>query len=117
MKAAGPWHLSGSVGLSSEMGSRGALTGGIGLRRLYPMTLGELNQREIQVNDKGPLLKNLDPVRFSVEELSAQMNLGGLPVPAFIRDEAVRAHYWDNWLDTTLVRDAQRSYGVGFDPE
>jgi hypothetical protein len=38
-------------------------------------------------------------------------------VPAFLRDSKVRLKYWDNWIETTQLRDTQKAYGKGFDPE
>jgi predicted AAA+ superfamily ATPase len=122
-KIPGRWFLSGSVAFSGRIGIRESLTGRIGLLHLFPMSLAEIKQREFAGSQEGPFLQYDRPSsrgskpRFSVEELTSQMNLGGLPVPAFLRDHRVRSHYWDNWLDTTLSRDAQKSYGTGFDPE
>lgn len=115
-KIPGQWYLSGSVAFSSKIGIRESLTGRIGLLHLYPMSLAEINQAQAR-SGQGPILPGIEKPRFSVEDLSAQFNLGGLPVPCFVRDEIVRTQYWDNWLDTTLARDAQKAYGKGFDPE
>ena len=56
-------------------------------------------------------------MRIRFEELAEQMNLGGLPVPAFIRDPKLRTEFWNNWVDTTLVRDVGRVFGKGYDPD
>ncbi len=116
-KIPGRWFLSGSVAFSNKVGIRESLTGRIGMVHLYPLCLAELKPTTFRVNQTGPILKGDCNLRFSVEDLSLQMNLGGLPVPAFLRDDQVRESYWDQWLETTLARDAQKAYGRGFDPE
>ncbi len=55
--------------------------------------------------------------RFRCEDFAEQMEGGGLPVPAFVRDRQTRSAYWNNWIDTTLARDAAKAYGKGFDAE
>lgn len=116
-KIPGRWFLSGSVAFSNKVGIRESLTGRIGLLHLYPMCLAELAGQEFLGHSRKEVISQIRSARFTVEALSSQINLGGLPVPAFLRDDQVRQQYWDNWLDTTLNRDAQRAYGKGFDPE
>lgn len=111
------WFLSSSVAFSNKIGIRESLTGRIGLLHLYPMSLAELSGQEFLAQARKEVISQIKSARFTVEELSSQINLGGLPVPAFLRDDHVRCQYWDNWLDTTLNRDAQKAYGKGFDPE
>lgn len=117
----GQWFLSGSVAFSSKIGIRESLTGRIGLLHLYPMSLAEIHQRDLIELDSKPIPlvdgKINNSLRFRIEDASAQMQLGGLPVPAFIRNDTVREQYWKNWLETTIVRDAQKAYGKNFDPD
>jgi len=116
-KVPGEWFLSGSVAFSEKIGIRESLTGRIGLLHLYPMSFAEVNSLPpLVLRDEKAFLKARDPrVRF--EDLGGQMARGGLPVPAFIRDTKVLNEYWNNWLDTTLVRDAAKAFGKGFDPD
>ncbi|MCM2324486.1 MAG: AAA family ATPase [Oligoflexia bacterium] len=116
-KIPGQWYLSGSVAFSQKIGIRESLTGRIGLLHLFPMTIAEVNQlsppryRDERDQFHGRAL------RVRSEEVAAQMKAGGLPVPAFVRDPKVRTEYWNNWLDTTIARDAAKAYGRGFDME
>lgn len=112
----GRWFLSGSVAFSGKIGIRESLTGRIGLLHLFPMCLAELYKKGI-INFDSPQIIHKNKSRFDIETFSNQMHLGGLPIPAFIRDEKVRSQYWQNWLETTIVRDAQKSYGKNFDPD
>lgn len=124
-KLPGRWYLTGSVAFSNKVGIRESLTGRIGLLHLYPMSLAEVQKKDFLGNATDPKLYGpyswysgkQSSCRFSFEDIAAQMNLGGLPVPAFIRDEQMRTHYWNNWLDTTLNRDAQKAFGKGYDPD
>ncbi len=116
-KIPGQWFLTGSVAFSQKIGVRESLTGRIGLLHLYPMCFGEIHQQSQKtIKNESHFLSPSTP-RFKFEDLSVQMRSGGLPVPAFIRDENMCKEYWNNWLDTTIVRDAARAYGKGFDPD
>jgi predicted AAA+ superfamily ATPase len=115
-KIPGQWYLSGSVEFSSKMGIRESLTGRIGMLHLYPMTYAEIKglPPPSPPHEDQPLSAHRI-VRIKTEDMAPQMQRGGLPVPAFIRDPKMRAEYWNNWLDTTLARDAAKAFGKGFD--
>ncbi|MGK5082542.1 AAA family ATPase [Bdellovibrionota bacterium FG-1] len=116
-KVPGRWYLSGSVAFSQKLGIRESLTGRIGLLHLYPLCLAETNQQPLKILKKENDFLHPSSPRFRAEDVAEQMSLGGLPVPAFVRDPKMRTEYWNNWLDTTIARDASRAYGKGFDPD
>jgi predicted AAA+ superfamily ATPase len=119
-KRPGQWYLSGSVAFSGKIGIRESLTGRIGLTHLYPMGLSELHSKEILGWSPKIYLENelhKDKCRFRSDEIASQMELGGLPVPAFIRKPELREQYWQSWFETTIVRDAAKAFGRGFDAE
>jgi len=111
----GRYFLTGSSSFSAKIGIRESLTGRIGLVRLYPMTLAELHQKPVRSLDfSNPV--GLTP-RFSIDEVIRSTQAGGMPVPAFFRDQEQRDSYWTSWLDTSLMRDLARYYGRGYDPD
>lgn len=118
-KRSGQWYLSGSVAFSGKIGIRESLTGRIGLTHLFPMTLSELNSLEIL--KWSPHLNKIHKInnrcRFKSEDLAMQMELGGLPVPAYIRNSSLRNQYWQSWVETTIMRDASKAFGKGFDAD
>ena len=116
-KIPGQWLLSGSVAFSSKLGIRESLTGRIGLTHLYPMTLSELHSQPFNKKKTFNITTDFVQKRFRSEDLAQQMFRGGLPVPAFFRDERTRSEYWSNWSDTSIARDAAKAYGRGFDIE
>ncbi len=115
-KRPGQWYLSGSVSFSNKIGIRESLTGRIGIMHLYPMTLSELRSYDLKIIEKRDFIL-WNSIRFKTEDIAQQMQLGGLPVPAFIRDEEMRIQYWKSWVDTTLLRDTQKAYGRNFNPD
>jgi len=112
----GKWYLSGSVAFSEKIGIRESLTGRIGLLHLYPMTLAEIEGKEMLRLGKTPFVQGAK-CRFHSRDISKQMTLGGLPIPAFLRDESVSEQYWRSWVETSIFRDAGKAFGRGFDPE
>lgn len=109
----GSYFLTGSSTFSSRLGIRESLTGRIGLLRLHPFTLSEIHQKGFEA--KRASFDHKTPPHFSSEEILRALPLGGLPVPVFTRDAEQRDLYFKNWLETTLVRDAARVYGRGYD--
>lgn len=112
-KIPGSYFLTGSSTFSSKLGIRESLTGRIGLLRLHPFTLSEIHQKGFEAERAS--FSHKTPPRFSSEEVIRALSSGGLPVPIFTRDTAQRDLYFKNWLETTLVRDAARIYGRGYD--
>lgn len=110
----GSYFLTGSTEFSERMGIRESLTGRIGLMQLYPMNFAEA------VGDPSPTWRSLlhgSQTRYPPEKLAAHALKGGLPVPAFLRDETQVKGYWRGWTETTVLRDLRRVYGKGYEPE
>lgn len=115
-KRPGEFILTGSSGFSSKLGIRESLTGRIGLCYLLPMTLAEMHQKPFALRPLTESIGKSGP-RFSVEELAGGLERGGMPVPAFMRNEEQRNLYWNSWLDTTIHRDLSRFFKRGYDPD
>lgn len=111
----GNFFLTGSSQFSSQLGIRESLTGRIGISYLYPMTLAEAHQVEFQQNRSQPFHRLGS--RFMIADALQQFCRGGLPVPLFTRKDTLVDNYFQNWLETTLFRDAQRAYGQGYNPD
>jgi len=111
-KRPGQYYLTGSSQFSARIGIRESLTGRIGLLHFYPLTRGELDQFPFE--PPHPLMKRKP--RTSVEAWGKGLALGGMPVPAFMRDEASRRLYWQSWHETTVYRDVARFFKNGYDP-
>ncbi|MGK5088202.1 AAA family ATPase [Bdellovibrionota bacterium FG-2] len=109
----GQYYLTGSVRFTSLEAVRESLTGRIGLLQLHPFTLAEAHKKELV--EIHPLPKTSP--RFSVEEFSQNMALGGLPVPLFTRDVKQRWNYFDQWVQTLLLRDLRHLIRGRYDPE
>jgi uncharacterized protein len=104
----GRFILTGSTEFSRKTGIRESLTGRIGLRRLYPLTVSETYQRKaafpwVRLENKGGEAKNTE-VTFWTER-------GGMPGICFIREESERDALWQTWVDTTCYRDIQQIRG------
>lgn len=115
----GSYFLTGSAAFSAKIGVRESLTGRIGLIELLPMTMAELNNQSFQGIKKleQPLGQtNLVP-RFEPSQLSKTALTGGMPIPAFLRDNDQNTLYWRSWLDTTIHRDLARFFTRGFEPD
>ena len=114
----GTCFITGSSTFSSKIGIRESLTGRIGLVELFPLTMAELHANSFKpiIKLAEPLAKS-DDVRFKVAELGQAATIGGMPVPAFLRDQEQRHLYWQSWLETTILRDLARFHSRGFDPD
>ncbi|MBI2982237.1 MAG: ATP-binding protein, partial [Deltaproteobacteria bacterium] len=111
----GRYYLTGSSSFSAQKNIQESLTGRIGICQLSPMTLAEADEKPF-------LIERIKPVhahkpRFGIERLTLQSTRGGLPIPLFSRDAALRDQYWRSWISTTLGRDLARVYGRGYDPD
>ncbi len=109
----GQFYLTGSVRFTSLEAVRESLTGRIGLLHLHPFTLAEAHKKELIDIQTVPK----HSPRFSIEEFSQNMALGGLPVPLFTRDIKQRWNYFDQWVQTLLLRDLRRLIPGRYDPE
>ncbi len=99
----GLFTLSGSVEFSSKSGVRESLAGRMGITRLYPMTLREINTQAFQ-----------DPwVQWNFEKLSALapksietwLDRGGMPIFCGLSDIDERMTLVNSWLEAICYRD------------
>lgn len=114
-KRPGSYFLTGSSQWSSKIGVRESLTGRIGIFYLYPFTLSEAHRVAFEPK-RARATHSLLP-RFSTDQLTQHASQGALPVPLFTRDEAQRKSYYELWLETSILRDAARVYGKGYDSD
>ena len=114
----GRFFLTGSARFSAKLGIRESLAGRIGLLQLHPLTLAEAQEKPFAKNQLAPFHNDISQrPRFSLDEFSAGMRLGGLPVPMFTRAPQQRRMYWRSWLDSILYRDIRRFVGRNYNPE
>ena len=114
-KIPGQYYLTGSSTFSAKIGIRESLTGRIGILKLSPFTLAETHQASFE--KKRCALFHVEKPRFKMEDVFKNISSGGLPVPLFARDDEQRKLYFQNWLDTTIIRDVARVYGKGYNPD
>lgn len=111
----GRYYLTGSSSFSAQTNIQESLTGRIGICQLSPMTLAEADEKPFSTERIKPV--HAMKARFGIERLTLQATRGGLPVPLFSRDDAMREQYWQGWISTTLGRDLARVYGRGYDSD
>lgn len=111
----GQYYLTGSTEFCSKVGIRESLTGRIAILQLYPLTLAEAHRRPLDAKRAAPL--HSQAPRFNSENAAEALLKGGLPVPLFMRDAQARLLYFDQWLETALLRDLPRVYGRSYDPD
>jgi predicted AAA+ superfamily ATPase len=99
----GAFTLSGSVEFSSKAGIRESLAGRIGITRLYPMTMRELNNQNfyapwitLNFSSKNSLKPN------SVERW---LERGGMPIFCCFSDLSERMGVINSWLEAICYRD------------
>jgi hypothetical protein len=115
----GSYFLTGSSAFSSRAGIRESLTGRMGLVELFPMSMAELHDEVFNPikHLSSPLHAHALTPRFDSSQLARSAITGGLPVPAFMRDQSQRDLYWRSWLETTIYRDLARLFKRGFDAD
>lgn len=112
----GQYYLTGSTEFTAKVGIRESLTGRIASLQLYPMTLAESHQLKFEPKRVAQPIHSIK-MRFSSEHAADVLIKGGLPVPLFMRDSSLRALYFDQWIETALLRDLPRVYGRSYDPD
>ncbi len=93
----GSFLLLGSTEFSLLQNVRESLTGRMGKTRLYPMTFWEMHglPRKKTESTRAQCLNYLDS--------------GGMPGIAFVREQQVRADFFQDWIDLTCQRDIHPS--------
>src|SRR3990167_2648447 len=115
----GSYFITGSSAFSSKIGIRESLTGRIGLVELFPMTMAEMHDKPFRSIKTLAIPLKPDQLRprFNSASLGQAAIIGGMPVPAFLRDQDQLNLYWRSWLETSILRDLSRFFSRGFDPD
>ena len=118
-KTPGRFLLSGSTEFSKKTGIQDALTGRIGLLRLFPLNLSEISQFESQnplttYSKKNP---KSAPKESSLLLVQQWLERGGMPGIFAIRDESNRDALFSSWIETTCTRDLALFKITKFDPD
>ena len=108
----GAFTLSGSVDFSLHGGIGEALTGRIGLSRLYPFTLDELHGRKFRFKWDKPLAK----AQWSApREAELWLERGGMPIFCGLADADERGAAIEEWLHSICHRDLLQLKGARYD--
>ena len=114
----GRFFLTGSTRFSAKLGIRESLAGRIGLLHLHPLTLAEAHEKPFAPERLTPFHgASSKAARFDIDQFSAAMRVGGLPVPMFARALEQRRMYWRSWLDSILYRDIRMLVGKNYNPD
>lgn len=111
----GAFTLSGSVEFSSKSGIRESLAGRLGISRLYPLTMREINDQQfaspwVNVN----FTNNTDLKSKSVEKW---LERGGMPIFCCLDDLDERIGSIQSWLEAICYRDLMQLKGAKYDSE
>lgn len=111
----GAFTLSGSVEFSTKSGVRESLAGRMGITRLYPMTLREINNQEfvspwVKFNFSGN-----DPVKPGTIE--TWFVRGGMPIFCSLSDFDERAMLVNSWLEAICYRDLKQLQNANYQSE
>ena len=111
----GCFTLSGSVEFSEKSGVKESLAGRMGITRLFPMTLKELNEATFTapwVNFD--FNKNLKSDAKSVE---TWLSRGGMPIFCCFSNDDERIAVINSWLEALCYRDLQQLKGGRYDSD
>lgn len=121
----GQFLLTGSIRFTLKKEIREALTGRILLFELLPFTLAESEHKEpspflqicfdflqrwaAKTNPLESVLKKLENSHnarnFNLKHVARYTTLGGMPIPCFSRDPAVRKLWYESFFETLITRD------------
>jgi predicted AAA+ superfamily ATPase len=107
--------LSGSVEFSSRSGVRESLAGRMGLHRLYPMTLRELNNESF--NSPWVDFKFSKQSLLPAKLIETWLERGGMPIFCSISDSEERSILINSWLEAICYRDLQQFKDGIYDSE
>lgn len=107
--------LSGSVEFSSKSGVRESLAGRMGISKLYPMTLRELNNEAFISPWVNLDFINVEP--SSAKSVETWLERGGMPLFCAISDSDERDTLVNSWLEAICYRDLQQLKDAHYDSE
>ncbi len=111
----GAFTLSGSVEFSSKSGIRESLAGRMGITKLYPMTMRELNNDNFAAPwvtfnfDMGAPLKP--------KSVETRLERGGMPIFCSISDLDERIGIIHSWMEAICYRDLKQLKDADYDSE
>lgn len=113
----GAFTLSGSVEFSVKSGVRESLAGRMGITRLYPMTLRELDNNPFE-SPWVKLNQNFDPkVPLKPKIVETWLERGGMPIFCSLSDIDERMGIIHSWLDAICHRDLKQLKDAEYDSE
>lgn len=111
----GAFTLSGSVEFSSKSGIRESLAGRMGITRLYPMTMRELNNQAFASPWVTFDYTNKTPLKS--KSVETWLNRGGMPIFCSLSDLDERIGIINSWLEAICYRDLKQLKGAEYDSE
>ena len=111
----GAYTLSGSVEFSEKSGVRESLAGRMGIIRLYPMTLREIEEKDFA----SPWVdfKFTQNDRISPSTVEKWIERGGMPIFSCFSDQDERRISIQSWLEAICYRDLQQLKGANYDSD
>ncbi len=111
----GAFTLSGSVEFSAKSGVRESLAGRMGVTRLYPMTMRELNKQALNTPWVSFDFNNQAPLKS--KSIETWLNRGGMPIFCNLSDFDERAGVVESWLEAICYRDIKQLEDGDYDSE
>lgn len=111
----GAFTLSGSVEFSSKSGVRESLAGRMGITKLYPMTLRELNNKDFMapwVTFNFNTQHRLDP-----KSVETWIERGGMPIFCRLSDLDERIGLINSWIEAICYKDIKQLKDADYDSE
>lgn len=102
----GAFTLSGSTEFSSKSGVRESLAGRMGITRLYPMTMRELNKQEFIA--PWVTFEFSSKVSLKTKSVETWLERGGMPVFCSFDDLDERVSVINSWLEAICYRDLKQ---------
>lgn len=111
----GSFTLSGSVEFSSKSGVRESLAGRMGITKLYPMTISELNNK----NFKAPWVtfdfSNSDTL--NPKSVETWIERGGMPIFCRLTDLDERIGLVNSWIEAICYKDLKQLKDANYDSD
>lgn len=111
----GSFTLSGSVEFSSKSGIRESLAGRMGITRLYPMTLREINKEAFCSPWVDLKFDNKNPV--DSKSVAHWLERGGMPIFCCWSEVEERLASINSWLEAILYKDLHQFKDFNYDSE
>lgn len=111
----GSFTLSGSVEFSSKAGVRESLAGRMGITKLYPMTLCELNNKDFSA----PWVTLNFSVHnsFTPKSVETWIERGGMPIFSRLSDLDERTSLINSWIEAICYKDLKQLKDANYDSE